>query len=157
MLKYVDTQVTFAEIPDEVSLCINISNCPMGCVGCHSSYLAENIGDPLTEEAVQKLIEKNKGITCLCLMGGDVAPHEVNDLAGYVRKEYPNLKIGWYSGADSLTLFTQYKNFDFIKLGRYIKKLGGLNSPKTNQRLYKVDGNTLTNITSRFWKSHDKQ
>ena len=28
MLKYVDTLVTFSEIPDEISLCINVSNCP---------------------------------------------------------------------------------------------------------------------------------
>lgn len=157
MLKYVDTQVTFAEIPDEVSLCINISNCPIECPGCHSSYLANDIGELLTEETLQQLIKKNKGITCLCFMGGDIAPHEVNDLAGYVRKEYPHLKIGWYSGADSLTLFTEYKNFDYIKLGRYIKKLGGLDSPKTNQRFYKVDGNVLKNITSRFWRGYDKQ
>ena len=27
MLKYVDTKVTFAEVPNEISLCINISNC----------------------------------------------------------------------------------------------------------------------------------
>ena len=27
MLKYVDTMVTFSEVPDEISLCIEISNC----------------------------------------------------------------------------------------------------------------------------------
>ena len=27
MLKYVNTEITFAEVPDEISLCINISNC----------------------------------------------------------------------------------------------------------------------------------
>lgn len=152
MLKYVDTQVTFAEIPDEVSLCINISNCPMRCVGCHSPYLAENIGESLDEEAISRLVEKNKGITCLCFMGGDIAPHEVNDLAGYIRKEYPCLKIGWYSGADELTLFTEWKNFDYIKLGRYRRKFGGLASSKTNQRLYRVDGIVLRDITNRFWE-----
>ena len=44
MLKYVDTKVTFAEVPNEISLCINISNCPCKCHNCHSSYLAEDIG-----------------------------------------------------------------------------------------------------------------
>ncbi len=28
MLKYVDTKVTFSEILSEITLCINISNCP---------------------------------------------------------------------------------------------------------------------------------
>lgn len=157
MLKYVDTQVTFAEIPDEVSLCINISNCPIGCPGCHSSYLANDIGELLTEETLQQLIKKNKGITCLCFMGGDIAPDEVNRLAGYVRQTYPHLKIGWYSGREWFSIFAEYKNFDYLKLGPYIKKLGGLTSPKTNQRLYKVDGYILRNITNRFWESCDKQ
>ena len=46
MLKYVDTLVTFSEIPDEITLCINISNCPCKCPGSHSSYLAQDIGEP---------------------------------------------------------------------------------------------------------------
>lgn len=30
MLKYLNTQVTFAEVPDEITLCINITGCKMG-------------------------------------------------------------------------------------------------------------------------------
>ena len=52
MLKYVDTKVTFAEVPDEISLCINISNCPNHCEGCHSPYLAEDIGTELTKDEI---------------------------------------------------------------------------------------------------------
>ena len=37
--------VTFSEFPNEISLCINISQCVCNCSGCHSSYLAEDIGD----------------------------------------------------------------------------------------------------------------
>lgn len=44
MLKYVDARVVFQEIPDEITLAINISNCPCHCKGCHSQYLAEDIG-----------------------------------------------------------------------------------------------------------------
>ena len=44
MLKYVNTGVVFQEIPDEVTLAINISNCPCRCPGCHSHYLWEDIG-----------------------------------------------------------------------------------------------------------------
>lgn len=152
MLKYVDTQVTFAEIPDEISLCISISNCHIRCKGCHSRYLWKDTGEPLTEEELHQLIDRNAGITCVCFMGGDIAPDEINSLAGYVRKEYPQLKIGWYSGTDQLTIHTEYCNFDFIKFGPYVKELGGLISQKTNQRLYSIKGGKFTNITSRFWK-----
>ena len=49
MLKYVDTKIVFREVPDEITLCINISNCPCHCKGCHSPYLAEDIGTVLDE------------------------------------------------------------------------------------------------------------
>ena len=66
MLKYVDTLVSFQEVPDEISLCINISNCPCHCQECHSPYLAEDIGKPLGYWTLNHLIKTNKGITCVC-------------------------------------------------------------------------------------------
>ena len=51
MLKYVNTGIVFQEIPDEVTLAINISNCPCHCPGCHSHYLWEDIGLPLDTDA----------------------------------------------------------------------------------------------------------
>ena len=81
MLKYVDTLVGFAEIPDEITLCINISNCPCHCINCHSSYLAEDIGEPLDLQHLTNLIDSNKGISCVCIMGGDANPSGVDDIA----------------------------------------------------------------------------
>ena len=75
MLKYVDAVVTFSEIPDEITLCLNISNCPCKCPGCHSKYLWEDIGDKLTKTAIQDLMTSNRGgITCICFMGGEAPP-----------------------------------------------------------------------------------
>lgn len=86
MLKYVDTAITLLELPDEVTLCINLSNCPCHCKGCHSSYLAEDIGEILTATRLEKLIKKNDGITAVCFMGGDNDPKLVNHYARQVRK-----------------------------------------------------------------------
>ena len=47
MLKYVDTAITFSEVPDEVTLCINLSNCHFHCSACHSKYLWEDVGEEL--------------------------------------------------------------------------------------------------------------
>lgn len=88
MLKYTDTQVTFAEIPDEITLCINLSNCPCHCKGCHSSYLAEDIGEVLTITRIEKLIKANKGITAICFMGGDNDPKLINHYARVIKKSY---------------------------------------------------------------------
>ena len=154
MLKYVDTKVTFAEVPNEISLCINISNCPCACKGCHSSYLAEDIGNKLNSDSIKELISNNKGITCICFMGGDSNPLEVDALAQWVKINY-SIKIAWYSGRQELSKDINLNNFNFIKLGPYIEDLGPLNSKTTNQRFYKIEKNKLVDITNLFWKSND--
>lgn len=139
MLKYVNTAVTFAEFPDEISLLINISGCPCHCEGCHSSYLAEDIGEPLDYIAINKLIiNSNKGITCVGLMGGDSDPEWINKLAKFI-KTSSELKVGWYSGRNYLPSKIDIRFFDYIKLGPYIKEYGGLQSPNTNQHLYQIE------------------
>lgn len=154
MLKYVDTKVTFAEVPNEISLCINISNCPCACKGCHSSYLAEDIGNELNGDSIKELINNNKGITCICFMGGDSNPLEVDALAHFIKIYFP-IKIAWYSGRQELSKYINLDNFNFIKLGPYIEELGPLNSKTTNQKFYKVEEGNLVDITNLFWKDSD--
>lgn len=157
MLKYVDTLVGFAEIPDEISLCINISNCPCHCSNCHSSYLAEDIGEPLDLQHLTNLIDSNKGITCVCIMGGDANPSEVDDIAQDIKEYYPNLKVGWYSGRDYISKDINLENFNYIKYGHYDENKGPLNSKTTNQVMLEIDivGNKVfkKDITSKFWGS----
>ena len=152
MLKYVDAKVVFAEAPDEVTLAINISGCPCNCRGCHSSYLAEDIGEPLDLQHLTNLIDSNKGISCVCIMGGDANPSEVDDIAQDIKEYYPELKVGWYSGRQELSNHIDLYNFDYIKLGPYIEEFGPLNSRTTNQRFYKANGRELVDITDKFWK-----
>lgn len=172
MLKYVNTDIVFQEIPNETTLAINISNCPCHCKGCHSAYLAEDIGEYLIDYPkniysddfsiynIDELIEKNEGITCVGLMGGDSDPLLINILASYIKLKYPDLLIAWYSGRQELAKEIELENFNFIKLGPYIEELGGLKSPATNQRLYEYNplysdytiGPSWRDITSTFWK-----
>lgn len=153
MLKYVDAKVVFAEVPDEVTLAINISNCPCQCKGCHSSYLAQDIGTELTFNEVRKLIKKNSGISCIALMGGDAEPDKINTLASFIINHYGSIKIAWYSGRQELNNNIDLCNFDYIKLGPYKEEFGPLNSRTTNQRFYKVNGKELVDITNKFWKT----
>ena len=151
MLKYLNTAVTFSEFPDEISLCINITGCKINCPECHSSYLAKDIGEPLYLETVYDLIDKNEGITCLGLMGGDAEPLYINIIAKAVKDLY-NIKVGWYSGRNYLAKEIDLNNFDYIKIGPYIEEYGPLNNPNTNQKMYLVDNGKLIDITSKFWK-----
>ena len=154
MLKYVNSDVVFQEIPDEVTLAINISNCPCRCPGCHSRYLWEDIGLPLNTEAIDDFVEEyGDDITCLAFMGGDNDPKGVNILAQYIHEEYPQFKVAWYSGKTVISRLVNRSDFDYIKIGPFIRHLGPLKSPTTNQRLYRQnDSGEFEDITSRFWQ-----
>lgn len=161
MLKYVDTKVVFQEVPDEITLAINISNCPCHCEGCHSPYLAEDTGIDLTIEELTRLGTETEGITCICFMGGDSDPKRINRLAKWVVEEL-DLKAAWYSGRQYIPDEIDVANFNYIKIGPYVPKLGGLDKDTTNQIMYEVCrtsklGNTymLKEITHKFRKHED--
>lgn len=151
MIKYYNAMVVFEEIPNEITLAINITNCPCHCKGCHSKFLWEDIGTELTANELERLIKKNEGITCVCFMGGDREPNLISALAFYIKK-FKKLKVGWYSGKNEFPNEALIKNFDFIKLGEYNEDLGGLNKETTNQRFYVIDNGEIKDKTYLFWK-----
>lgn len=155
-MKYTDTQIGFQEFPDEISLLINISNCPFHCPGCHSPELWEDIGEWLDGRSLSHLLEINKGISCVGFMGG--SPREIVRLAELVKVHF-NLKVGWYWGGNYLPDDIKDKlfYFDYIKLGPYIMERGGLDSPNTNQRFYHVKDGVLVDWTYKFWKHGNNQ
>jgi anaerobic ribonucleoside-triphosphate reductase activating protein len=153
MLKFINTEIVFQEIPDETTLAINISNCPCHCPDCHSQFLWEDTGTELTAGIIDKFMETyGNGITCLCFMGGDAEPEGVDTLAKYIKGKYPEVKTGWYSGR-TVIQGVDKSNFDYIKIGPYIKHLGPLNAYTTNQRLYKIEGEKMVDITYKFWRN----
>ncbi|MCR4592204.1 MAG: anaerobic ribonucleoside-triphosphate reductase activating protein [Bacteroidaceae bacterium] len=151
MMKYVDEKEVFAEIPDEITLAVSISGCPIHCPGCHSQYLWADVGEPLTTEALSSMLQSHVGITCLCLMGGDQDPAEIDRLAGWVKENF-DVHTAWYSGRNELPKEIQLAHFDYLKTGPYDDACGPLNVRTTNQRLYRVENGKLTDITHRFWK-----
>lgn len=163
MAKYLNAMVVFEEIPNEITLAINITNCPCKCPGCHSKFLWEDVGTELTMEEIDRLIEKNDGITTICFMGGDAEPEVIMALAEYVH-EIKQLKVGWYSGRDEYYQGINFDWFDFIKLGHYDDKFGPLNKETTNQKLFKINHEKIDNvkkitfedITNMFWKKAAK-
>ena len=152
MLKYANYDIVFQEVPDEVSLAINITNCPNQCPGCHSKYLWEDVGIGLDFHELNRLVSQYKtGITCVCFMGGDAEPEEVSKLAQQVKSTYSGMKVAWYSGKNELPEHFKADLFDYIKVGRYVAELGALDSVTTNQRMMKrlADGR-VKDITEWF-------
>lgn len=149
MIKYIPnmTSVVFEEIPDKVSVAINITNCQNNCIGCHSSFLKKNIGEELNEKAIDKIIEDNYGINCVIFMGEGNDLDALKSLAFYVKEKY-NLSIAIYSGREKVE-DDFYELFDYVKVGPYKEEFGPLNKKTTNQRLYYH----REDITYKFWRN----
>lgn len=156
MLKYLYCKEIFSEIPSEISLGISISGCTIHCAGCHSRELWEDKGVPLTIEGLDTLLKMHNGITTLLLLGGE---HDIDTLIELFMYAHKRVKTAWYCGLDMIPKdkigIMQY--LDFCKLGHYDQELGGLASPTTNQRFYKIrhrgDGSYWqTDITYKFQK-----
>lgn len=154
MIKYKDYYIVFEEIPDKVTLAINITNCQNRCVGCHSPELRRDIGTELTKCEIDRIISENDGINCICFMGEGNDREALKEIADYVIEKH-HIDIALYSGRKEVES-DLYGLFDFVKVGPYIEEFGPLNKETTNQRLYYVqhcqEGNLLTDITSMFWE-----
>lgn len=175
MLRLASYDIVFQEIPGEVALALNLSGCPNRCEGCHSPHLRGDIGQSLDERLLEGLLDSYGGaVTCVCFMGGDAEPEEVERLALFVKKwgarpdaclsediaarksshsevfDGFRLKTAWYSGRDIFPDCCSTVSFDYVKLGPYIPACGGLRSPDTNQRMYKILHGKMIDITWMF-------
>lgn len=160
-LLYSHYDVTFQEVPGEVSLIFDITGCPHHCPDCHSKFLWDYYGKPLLED-LPKIIGKYYGmVTCVCFMGGDQNKQELLRACEIVR--YAHLKTCLYSGLNISEFynyimdsgprcFSTYLNY--IKLGPYNAEFGGLDKPTTNQRFYKVHYSDLIDMTYLFQKEY---
>lgn len=155
MIKYIPelTSVVLEEIPDRVTLAVEITQCQGRCEGCHSPFLREDGGVPLTEDVIDALVADNFGVDCFLFLGEGRDPEALLSLAGHVRSL--GLKAALYSGREDVE-DRIWEAFDYVKTGPYIPAKGPLDSPSTNQRLYRRDGGTgraaFTDITDRFWR-----
>ena len=151
MLKIASYDVVFQDVPGEVTLSLNLSQCPNCCPGCHSPQLQEDIGYPLDDDMMNDLLDRyGTDVTCVCFMGGDREPQEVMRLSALVRKR--GLKTAWYSGRQQLPECFDAAVLDYVKVGPYIESRGPLTSPDTNQIMYRIEDGKMTDITDRFKK-----
>lgn len=153
MLKYVGYDIVFQEIPDHTTLAVNLSCCPNRCAGCHSPHLWQDVGEELTDGAVDRLLARyGESVTCFCLMGGDNDPAAVERVCRYVRLRMEGrVATAWYSGREEPPAGFDLGVLDFLKVGPWIGSRGTLRNPATNQRLYRLhpDGRR-EDLTARF-------
>ena len=147
MIKYDSILVTFTEVPDEISLCINCTCCPLKCPGCFEPWLQRDCGKILTYDELNIMLEKAGYISCVCFMGGI---NDYESLVNFMKHiKYKGLKVALYSGHSEMNPEVA-QIADFYKIGPYIQELGPLNAETTNQRFFKKENNNWIDITYKF-------
>lgn len=186
-LNYTTEQITFQEVPNEISLSFLIAGCPLKCKGCHSADswratskaseaktvikedfittnkskthpINSNTRNQLTKEYLETRIQQYQDmISCVLFLGGEWQIEQLIELLQTVKNTNPSLKTCLYTGLELdeiVDLIKQEVNkradigwayifennlLDYLKTGRWIRELGGLDNKNTNQRFYKVN------------------
>jgi anaerobic ribonucleoside-triphosphate reductase activating protein len=174
VLKYpvVNTDITFNELPDKMAYAIELGACKQHCVGCHSPELQEEDA-PLTSlldvlEEAQDAIDA--GANAIVVMGGTNNKHiTAESLISLLSALSDIAPVGIYSGSEDEErdkMIALEGHCTWLKTGPYVEALGGLESPRTNQRFYyisqsyRLDKNDnvvfvrpcFLDETHKFWK-----
>jgi anaerobic ribonucleoside-triphosphate reductase activating protein len=147
-MRYVSQQITFQEIPDEISLSFLISGCPLRCKGCHSAdSWNKAAGQSLTQNKLADFILKyQKVITCVLFLGGEWHSEELIDLLKYCKRQ--NLKTALYTGLEDVAQNIKAE-LTFLKTGSWKPELGGLQSAHTNQKLTELATGRIIKFTAQ--------
>ncbi len=145
-MRYSGIQIVFQEIPNEISLAIHFTGCPLKCKGCHSNDLWNPASgfDLDTLKFDQIVSEYSKYISCVVFMGGEWNLTSLLEMIQVAKRH--NKKIAHYTGLqlDEIPK-ALINNLDYLKYGPYIPELGGLSSKNTNQRLINLTTNDELN------------
>lgn len=134
-MRYLTKQITFQEVPNEISLSFLVTGCPMKCEGCHSAEARDwTLWKTLTKKGLRRMVKENEWITCILFLWGD---WDVENMIKLIDEtHYLWLKAAVYS-------WQEYDNIsdwiiakaDYLKWWPYKKDLWGLTSPTTNQKM----------------------
>lgn len=186
-MNYTTEQITFQEVPNEISLSFLIAGCPLKCKGCHSADswratseaseaikskthpINNNVQNQLTTEYLENRIKQYQDmISCVLFLGGEWKIKQLIELLQTVKNTNPSLKTCLYTGLELdeiVELIEQEINekveigwkyifdnnlLDYLKTGRWIRELGGLDNKKTNQQFYKVNVNHEERSSSSY-------
>ena len=144
-------------MPGESSICIYISGCCHDCHNCHYPMLKrKNYGEILMDFYEDIIASYQSQATCVCFLGegGNTAVErdEIRLMVEYANRQ--GLKTCLYSGRD-VEIESWMHIFDYVKLGSYQEDKGALESPGTNQVMWKKTSSGLfEDITFLFHAEH---
>lgn len=142
-MKIYSTEVSFAEVPDEISLLVNVAGCDLNCPGCHWNEIQDKKIFNFTIDDLMAEIDKNLPlITTVCFMGGEWHHRQLLSMLRATRER--NLSTCLYTGKKSVTCDLK-DNLDFLKTGKWIASRGGLDAETTNQVFMDLNKNEKLN------------
>lgn len=143
-MMFSNENIVWQEVPGHVSLAFTISGCSLRCLGCHSAETwLSHVGQPLTPTYLQERLELYRGlITCVAFMDGEWHQSVLCELLDVARAE--GLHTCLYTGEEDVNTAIK-RRLTFLKTGPYRAELGGLDSPKTNQRFVDLTTNQRMN------------
>ena len=70
----------------------------------------------------------------------------------YIKEKYKDMKVALFSGNETLPL-NELQDFDYIKTGQYKQECGPLNSPTTNQKMFKHVGEDKWEDITKYYQT----
>lgn len=138
--------ITLSEIPGKTALVIEFNNCHQYCPGCHSPHLWEKTAEYSLGQILEAVdMQDLKDINCILLMGGTTNGVPMEDLRKLVESLYKefSIPVAIYSGCPEdtqmMTEMLSWYGLDWLKTGDYRAELGGIEDPKSNQKLYRKE------------------
>lgn len=146
-LPVVNITISLNEIPDYIAVAIEFGNCKQRCKGCHSPWNGICLKKDTWMELEDVMYQVNKyvkqGAKAIVLMGGTNNGIPTDDLIKAINILGSYAPIGIYSGlednADIHKLLKTHTKLQWLKTGSYKAKLGGLDSPTTNQKFWEYN------------------
>lgn len=176
-LNYTTEQITFQEVPNEISLSFLIAGCPLRCKGCHSADswratskanevnetvkskihpINSNTKNQLTKEYLETRIKQYQDmISCVLFLGGEWEIEKLIELLQTVKNTNPSLKTCLYTGLelDEIVELIEQEINEKVEIGwKYIFDNNLLDYLKTGRWTYELGGLDNKNTNQRFYK-----
>ena len=179
-LNYTTEQITFQEVPNEISLSFLIAGCPLKCKGCHSADswrvtseanevnkasetikskihpINSNAKTQLTKEYLENRIKQYQDmISCVLFLGGEWEIKKLIELLQTVKNTNPSLKTCLYTGLelDEIVELIEQEINEKVEIGwKYIFDNNLLDYLKTGRWTYELGGLDNKNTNQRFYK-----
>jgi putative anaerobic ribonucleoside-triphosphate reductase activating protein len=156
LVPVVSTGITLNEVPDHVAFYFEIGNCTQNCPHCHSPHLTVQHTLAFTSiEDMERMAEHaaEQGATAIAVMGGTTNGISDDDLITILSTLGDILPVCLYSGSDNAAYdkgIAGHAGIRWLKTGAYHEELGGLSSPTTNQRFYRLEKRYCYNIFGQY-------